>query len=55
MFADDLFLFGAELKWIWRRQRTREFGRHALGGLTARGEDQNRPEVFGQRLGEARQ
>ena len=52
VFADDELLLGAELERIGRGQLPGEFGGHGFGGLAARGEDQDRPQVFGQRLGD---
>ena len=52
VLADDELLLGAELEGIGRGQLAGEFGGHGFGGLAARGEDQDRPEVFGQRLGD---
>ena len=52
VFADDQLLLGAELEGIGRGQLPGEFVGHGFGGLAARGEDQDRPQVFGQRLGD---
>ena len=52
VFADDQLLLGAELERIGRGQLPGELGGHGFGGLPARGEDQDRPEVLRQRLGD---
>ena len=52
VFADDQLLLGAELERIGRGQLAGEFGGHGFGGLAARGEDQDRPQVLRQRLGD---
>src|SRR5258706_8814454 len=52
VFADEEFLFGAQLKRIWRWQLPGEIGGHCFGGLASRSENQNRSKVFGERLGD---
>ena len=50
VLAHDQLLLGAELEGIGRGQLSGEFVGHGFGGLAARGEDQDRSQVVGQRL-----
>jgi hypothetical protein len=52
MVADNQLLVGAQGKGIGGGQLAGEVGGHGFGSLAARGEDQNRPQVLGQRLGD---
>ena len=51
VFADQELLPGAELERVGRGQLPRQLVGHCFGGLPARRKDQDRPQVFRQRLG----
>ena len=51
VLAHQLLLRGRELERVGIGQLAHQFRRHLLGRLPARGEDEDRPQILGQRLG----
>src|SRR5207245_3773991 len=51
VLASEELLLVTELERIWCGQLTRQLGGEGLSSLTARGENQNGPQILGQRLG----